>query len=127
MKVRHLLLLSLTLLTPPLGQAAVPTDLRFLAPIVGELTPDMPVRLSLPHQVMAATMPGFADLRLLDDQGLETPYVVYAQSAPPSYTFAFEVLSYSQGEEGDTVVLQRPKDAGPFWELSVQTTSTGFS
>ncbi len=127
MKGRHLLLLlSLVLLATPLGQAAVPTDLRFLAPIVGVLTPDVPVRLPLPRQVIAATAPGFADLRLFDDQGLETPYVVYAQSAPPSYTFAFEVLSYSHSEEGDTIVLQRPPDTGPFWELTVQTTARDF-
>ena len=127
MKVRHLLLLlSLALVATPLGYAAVPTDLRFLAPIVSELTPDVPVRLPLPRQVIAATAPGFADLRLFDDQGLETPYVVYAQSAPPSYTFAFEVLSYSQSEEGDTIVLQRPPDTGPCWELTVQTTARDF-
>jgi len=126
MKARHLLLLSLTLMAPLPGQAAVPTDLRLLAPMVGELTPDVPVRLPLPHQVIAATKPGFADLRLFDDQGLETPYVVYPQSAPPSYTFAFEVLSYSQGEEGDTIVLLRPQEAGPFWELTVQTTARDF-
>ena len=30
------------------------------------------------------------------------------------------------GEEGDTIVLQRPKDAGPFWELTLQTTARDF-
>jgi len=126
MKGWHLLLLSLALGATSLGHAAVPTDLRFLVPIVGELTPDVPVRLPLPRQVIATTAPGFADLRLFDDQGLETPYVVYAQSPPPSYTFAFEVLSYSHNEEGDTIVLQRPPDTGPFWELTVQTTARDF-
>jgi hypothetical protein len=100
--------------------------LRFLAPVLGELTPDAPVRLPLPRQVLAGTAFDFADVRLFDDQGLETPYVIYAQSPPLSYTFPFQVLSYSQSNEGDTVVLQRPQDIGPFWELTVQTTARDF-
>ena len=128
MKTRRLqlLILSLAVAATSLGYAAAPTDWRFLVPIVGDLTPDVPVRLPLPRQVIAATAPGFADLRLFDDQGLEIPYVIYAQSAPTSYTFAFQVLAYSQEEEGDTIVLQRPLDTGPFWEITVQTTARDF-
>jgi hypothetical protein len=121
-----LLLLSLAWVATPRGYAAVPTDLQWLAPIGGDFTPDVPVRLPLPRQVIAATTPGFADLRVCDDQGLEIPYVIYPQSAPPSYTFPFQVLAYSQGEEGDTIVLQRPQDTGPFWELTVHTTARDF-
>ena len=128
MKVRHLwrFTLLLSLVTTLFGHAAVPTDLRFLAPVIGDMTPDTPVRLPLPRQVIADTASDFADLRLFDDQGLETPYVVYAQSPAPSYTFTFQVLSYSQSDAGDTIVLQRPKDTGPFWELTVQTTARDF-
>jgi hypothetical protein len=128
MKVRHLCLftLLLTLATTPFGHAAVPADLRFLAPVIGDMTPDVPARLPLPRQVIAATAANFADVRLFDEQGLETPHVIYAQSPAPSYAFTFQVLSYSQGAEGDTIVLQRPKDTGPFWELTVQTTARDF-
>ena len=126
MKACHVLLLSLTLAVMSLGYAAVPTDLRWFAPIVGDLTPNMPVRLPLPQQVMTATQSGFTDLRLFDDQGLETPYVIYAQSVPPSSTFVFKVLSYNQSDAGDTIILQRPQDTGPFWELTVQTTRRDF-
>jgi hypothetical protein len=51
---------------------------------------------------------------------------MYAQSAAPYYTFTFQVLSYSQSAEGDTIVLQRPQDTGPFWELTVQTPARDF-
>ena len=127
MQVRHvLLILTLALAATALGHAAVPTDLRFLAPLPGEFTPDVPVRLPLPRQVIAGAASDFADVRLFDDQGLETPYVIYAQNPPPSYPFPFQVLSYSQSEAGDTIVLQRPQDTGPFWELTVQTTARDF-
>ena len=128
MKVRHLCLciLLLTLATTPFGHAAVPTDLRFLAPVIGDVPPDVPVRLPLPRQVIAATTVNFSDVRLFDDQGLETPYVIHAQRATPSHAFTFQVLSYSQSAEGDTIVLQRPQDTGPFWELTVQTTARDF-
>lgn len=118
--------LGLTLVATPPVAAAVPTDLRWLAPILGQLTPDVPVRLHVPQQVMTATRPGFTDLRLFDDQGLETPYVIYAQSAPPSLMFVFKVLSYHQSDAGDTIILQRPPDTGPFWELTVRTTAGDF-
>ena len=127
MQARHvLLILTLALAATTLGHAAVPTDLRFLAPLPGEFTPDVPVRLPLPRQVIAGAASDFADVRLFDDQGLETPYVIYAQNPPPSYPFPFQVLSYSQSEAGDTIVLQRPQDTGPFWELAVQTTARDF-
>ena len=128
MKWCHLCLfaLLLTLATTPCGHAAVPADLRFLAPVSGDVPPDVPVRLPLPRQVIAAAAADFSDLRLFDDQGLETPYVIYAQGAAPSYAFTFQVLSYSQSAEGDTIVIQRPQDTGPFWELTVQTTARDF-
>ena len=127
MKVCHvLLILTLALAAVSIGHAATPTDLRFLAPVLDVLTPEAPMRLPLPRQVIAGTAFGFADVRLFDDQGLETPYVIYAQSPPPSYTFPFQVLSYSQNNEDATVIIQRPQDIGPFWELTVQTTARDF-
>lgn len=123
---RVLLILTLALAATVLGHAAVPTDLRFLAPVLGEFTPEVPVRLPLPRQVIAGAASDFADVRLFDDQGLETPYVIYAQNSPPSYPFPFQVLSYSQSEAGDAIVLQRPQDTGLFWELTVQTTARDF-
>jgi hypothetical protein len=128
MKVPHLYLcaLLLTLVTTPFGHAAVPADLRFLAPVSGDAPPDVPVRLPLPRQIIAAAVADFADVRLFDDQGLETPYVIYAQRAAPSHVFTFQVLSYSRSTEGETIIIQRPQDAGAFWELTVQTTARDF-
>ena len=128
MKARRLYLctLLLSLATTSFGHAAVPADLRFLAPVSADAPPDVPVRLPLPRQVIAATTATFSDVRLFDDQGLETPYVIHAQRATPSHAFTFQVLSYSQSAEGDTIVLQRPQDTGPFWELTVQTPARDF-
>jgi len=121
-----LVILCLTLTAARSGPATVPADLRFLAPILGDLTPDTPVRLPLPQQVLTETRSNFADLRLFDDQGLETPYVIYPQSPLPSSTFVFKVLAYTQSDAGDTIVMQRPQDVGPFWEVTVQTTARDF-
>ena len=68
-----LLIFTLTLAAPSLGHAAVTTNLRFLAPVLGARTLDAPARLPLPRQVIAATAFDFADVRIFDDEGLETP------------------------------------------------------
>lgn len=106
--------------------AVAPTDLRLSAPLTGPVTPNVPVRVPLPRQVIAATANSFADLRLFDDQRGETPYVIYPQSAPPLSTFAFQVLSYSQSEGEETVVLQRPQNTGAFREILVYTRARDF-
>jgi hypothetical protein len=127
---RALAILSiLAVLVPPvLTGAAQPQDFRFMAGITGDLTPGVPVRLPLPREVIAAASNGFADLRLFDDHGQETPYVIYMQSPPQStpVTFNFRVLSYSRSAEGEHIVLERPEDSGAFYALTLVTRAHNF-
>jgi hypothetical protein len=108
--------------------AAPPDDLRFMAEISSTLTPGAPVRVPLSPQIIAATHNALADLRLFDTQGQETPYVIYASSAshPTPALFTFGIVSYSQDNAAETIVLERPANTGAFQELDIVTTARDF-
>ena len=108
--------------------AAPPDDLRFMAEITGTLTPGSPTRVPLSSQIIAATHNALADLRLFDTHGQETPYVIYASSAshPPPALFTFGIVSYSQDNAAEIIVLERPANTGAFQELDIITTARDF-
>ncbi|MGE3536635.1 MAG: DUF3999 family protein [Candidatus Tectimicrobiota bacterium] len=108
------------------GHAAVLTDFRVFAPVTGEWSSETPVRLHLPREILAEARPGFADVRLFDDQGLEIPYAIYPQSLPASQTVVLQVLAYSQEQEGESIVLKRPTPTGAVRELLLQTSARDF-
>ena len=127
---RFLVLLAIggVLILPVRLHAAAPEDFRFLAALTGTLRPGVPVRVPLAAEIIATTQHNFADLRLFDDHGQETPYVLYTQSTPqpPPSTFAFRVLSYSQSDAVETIDLERPEDTGAWQEIDVVTTAQNF-
>jgi hypothetical protein len=108
--------------------AASSDDLRFMAEITGTLTPDAPVRVPLSPQIIAATHNAFADLRLFDSHGQETPYVIYASRAshPTPSLFTFTIVSYSQDDAVETIILERPANTGAFQEIDLVTTARDF-
>jgi hypothetical protein len=108
--------------------AAPPDDLPFMAEITGMLTPGAPVRVPLSPQIIAATHNALADLRLFDTHGQETPYVIYAASAsyPTPSPFTFGIVSYSQDNAVETIVLERPANTGAFQELEIVTAARDF-
>jgi len=106
--------------------AAQPTDFRFFSTIAEELPAQTPVRLPLPREVIAATSNDFADVRVFDETGLETPYVIHEQREAPRTAFTFTVLSYHQTEAVEEIVLERPKDTGPIQELAFFTSARDF-
>lgn len=108
------------------GETAAPTDYRFQAPLSDALQPDTPVRVPLPREVLVEAQPGLADIRLFDDQGGETPYVMYpARVATPS-TVVLSVLTYGQDQDSERIVLQRPSGVGPVHELALRTSAKDF-
>ena len=123
-----LLAIGVVLILPVRLHAAAPEDFRFLAALTGTLMPGVPVRVPLAAEMIAATQHNFADLRLFDNHGQETPYVLYTQSTPqpPPATFAFRVLSYSQSDAVETIDLERPEDTGAWQEIDVVTTAQNF-
>lgn len=109
-----------------LAHAAIPATLRFAAPVVGPLAPDTPVRIPLPAQVMSAAASGLSDLRLFDEHGGETPYGISPHRTLPASAFVFRIVAYQPLDGGASLVLQRPQEAGPFWELTLHTSARDF-
>jgi hypothetical protein len=106
----------------------LPSDFRAVAVVQGDSAPNVPVRVALPQEVISKTRGDFADLRLFDDAGQETPYVIYRQTrarqAPVS--FPFEVVSYNDAEASEEIVVKRPDYAGAFREIEFIITGSDF-
>lgn len=113
------LLVAIGLVATARAQATSPSDFMFQAVITGETTPGLPMRVSLGQGVLSATQRDFADLRVFDDLGRETPYVIYEQTEAPkrTSTFAFEIVSYDTSGESEEIVLKQPASAKPFHEI----------
>lgn len=97
------------------AQVAQVAQLRFWAEVDGRAAATTPVRLPLPQAVLAETSKGFSDLRLFDDRGVETPYVIYPEykARQTPQTFPFTIISYQVGQspdDGDEIVLEQPRE-----------------
>ncbi|MBI3756748.1 MAG: DUF3999 family protein [Deltaproteobacteria bacterium] len=120
-------LFSCTIAWASVVSAAVrPADFRFFAAIEGQLTLKVPARLPIPGAVITETSRHFSDLRLFDDTGAETPYVIYEQNALPRTSFIFNVLSYSQREDKEEIVLERPPNTAAGQEIAFFTAARNF-
>lgn len=110
-------------------QGAVPDDFRFKAHMTGEKNAAVPVRLTLPKAVIANTDVDFNDIRVFDDRGIETPYIIYEESrlAPPPRSFTWKVIDYEIKQGIQSVVLERPKGAGTASDLNLITKARDFS
>jgi len=112
-----------------LATGSARTDFEAMASVMGELTPNVPVRVPLTPAILTKARPTFADIRLYDDHGLETPYVIYRQTtirqAPVS--FEFDVVSYQQTGSTEELTLRRPNQGGPFVELELDIAGADFN
>ncbi len=113
--------------------AADPKQLRFWAEISGSPTSSRPVRLPLAQAVVAETALRFSDLRLFDDQGVETPYVIYPEykARQTLQAFPFSIISYQSRDTGEEIVLEQPRHNGQkgtrtFRELEFVTPGRNF-
>ncbi|MDY6972768.1 MAG: DUF3999 family protein [Thermodesulfobacteriota bacterium] len=105
------------------------SDFRLKAPVKCNMTPGVPLRLALAREVIAETSPGFGDLRLFDNLGEELPYVIYKQRRPKRETrfFAWDVISYNNLDNAQTIVLKRPEKAANALDLRLITTARDFN
>ena len=124
--VACLSLLVTLLFATRLVNAAQPTDFRFLAPINSEAPAQEPVRFTLPQAVISETSNNFADVRIFDGEGLETPYLISEQREAPRTSFTFIVLSYNHTDDVEEIVLERPQDTAPIQELVFFTSARDF-
>ena len=99
-----------------------------IAPISGAAPADgSPVCVPLPREVIAGTVRGFADLRLFDELGRETPYAVFLETAErqPSNRFVFAVIDFDP--RTNTMILERDRDAaGDYDRLELRTLTRDF-
>lgn len=123
MKSCTLALCAALVLATGAAQAVTPTQFRSHAPVAGELPVGQPVRLPLPREVFAASEHTLHDVRLFDDTGAETPFVIYQEplQATDDPPFQFEVVSYEVGKDTTSIVLRRPEKVARFNRLTFST------
>lgn len=108
---------------------AVPDEFRFKAHMTGEKKVAVPVRVTLPKAVIENSDVDFNDIRIFDDRGMETPYIIYEESrlAPPPRSFTWKVVDYEVKQAIQSVVLERPKGAGTVADLNLITKARDFN
>ncbi|GAK55665.1 hypothetical protein U27_02499 [Candidatus Vecturithrix granuli] len=107
--------------------AAERSEFEYFLPLEGAGEVDAPVRVALAPEVITLTSNQFADLRVFDDQGQETPFIIYTQQPVPAIAFDWQVLSYQSSAGMQTVVLERPAHIrGTVKELGVDTPNRDF-
>ncbi|MDY7035379.1 MAG: DUF3999 family protein [Thermodesulfobacteriota bacterium] len=105
------------------------SDFHLKAPIKGDMKPGTPIRLALSDKVIAETSKGFSDLRLFDDLGRETPYVIYLErrtkQTPRSFTW--KVMNYNNNHHIQTIILERPGITDAALDVGLITTARDFN
>ena len=114
--------------TTPATAGPSPSDFRFTTAIQGDYPPNAPVSVPLSREIMAETKPDFADVRVFDDMGQETPYVIYKQTEAHKTPkpFVFEIVSYDDAEDSDKITLKRPDGAPAFREIELMIAGRDF-
>lgn len=107
--------------------AAERSEFEYLLPLEGTGKSDVPVRVPLTADLITLTSNHFADLRVFDDLGQETPYIIYPQRPAPTRFFEWKILSYQSSAGAQRMVLERPSHIqGPVQDLFVETPDRDF-
>ncbi|MDY0095646.1 MAG: DUF3999 family protein [Candidatus Vecturithrix sp.] len=107
--------------------AAERSEFEYFLPLEGAGEVDTPVRVALTPEVVTLTSNQFADLRVFDDQGQETPFILYTQQPAPANAFDWQALSYQSSAGTQTVMLERPAHIrGTVQELGIDTPNRDF-
>lgn len=128
MRTYYLALLALLfLLAPAYAARPGPHSFRSKAPVQGKFAPDQPARAALPRDVLAGTE-ALADVRLFDDRGLATPFVVRQErrQRQEKTRFTFEILSYDETDGRAEIVARRPKTASFYRRVRIETSARDF-
>lgn len=101
----------------------------FRADLKGMNSPGNFVQVPVNKDVFAGTTNGFADLRLFDDQGKETPFVVMDTTLPeqPVEFFNFKIVSYQQASGTETLIVENPVSPPTCWEMDIRTANRDFN
>lgn len=107
--------------------ASAESGYQFIAPVISGNTYTGPVGIELSPGIIAKTSRNLADLRIFDDLGNETPYVIYQLSLPDPIRFAWKVIDYQEKDLVQTIVLENTNKNGWFKDLVINTTARDFN
>lgn len=116
------------LLLNPASLATEQAAFRYTAQIENGHTKEVPNCLPLQREIISETRNGFSDLRVFDDLGNETPYVIYGEIKPQrrSKSFTFNVLLYNETDNVIEIVLERPKKGTAYKKIQFVTSNRDF-
>ena len=107
---------------------ALAERLAWFAPVSGDTPADgRPVCVPLPRGIIAAASNRYADLRLLDDQGAEIPYVIYGETfrRGGQNRFAFRMAAFDP--DSQTLTLELPAErTEPYDRLQLHISADNF-
>jgi len=126
--------LVLALAAAIVAAAAEPRVFTHTAAVSGTTTPLLPMRVPLPPAMMRLTNGDVSDVRLFDDQGAETPFVLHPRAAGSDReaSITLELLDYQREGDVETLVLRPPvrttgaPPVGPLHLLELVTDARDF-
>lgn len=107
--------------------AAQVSDFRFLAHIQMGKEAATPVCVRITPEVFSHSLNNGADIRVFDERGIETPYVLYKLSAPSPSKITWKITGYSNTDGVQTIFLERGDDAGFVKDLTIMTSARDFN
>lgn len=110
------------------AQAVELSVFRYTTQIESKFVPNVLNCLPLNKEIISETHNNFSDLRIFDDIGRETPYVIYRERKPPQeiQTFTFKVISYHEDNGITEIVIERPKSDTFYSSIQVITSNRDF-
>ncbi len=104
------------------------TEFLYTTQIESNYAPNVLNCLPLNKDIVSETHNKFSDLRVFDDLGRETSYVIYDERKPPRKikTFTFKVISYRDADGLAEIVVERPKIGASFSSIQFITTNSDF-
>ena len=133
MNKNRLVILLITLVLGCMGynteaQAVELTEFLYTTQIESDFTPNVLNCLPLNKEIVSETHNNFSDLRIFDDLGRETPYIIYGERKPPREikTFTFKVISYHDADGLTEIVVERPKSGASFSSIQFITSNSDF-
>ncbi len=123
-----ILLITLVLGYNADAQAVELTEFLYTTQIENNFAPNVLSCLPLSKDIVSETHNKFSDLRVFDDLGRETPYVIYDERKPSRKikTFTFKVVSYHDTDGLTEIVVARPKSGASFSSIQFITLNSDF-
>ncbi|MBF0317771.1 MAG: hypothetical protein HQL04_06310 [Nitrospirae bacterium] len=124
-----MLLLVCLLLIPVSVSALTQADFQYTAEINGVTRPNTLYRIHLTPEVLDKCSPGCNDLRLLDKDNNEVPYVILQDILPADKveTYALQITHYKAGDTRADIVMKMPRTYKPVSTIELSIADRDFN